>query len=596
MKRLLFLFAFLHSFFIQGQCDLAITDVNLNTYEVTVEVLNSEGCGSTGYNGSNEWINMLMIGFHVPGLNEAVDVDGPDLPCFMSETSNHPGWWFGNSASSFPGNFANDEFPLETGDVFVMPLDNPIDADCSSSPSLGCCAADVIDYWLDQGECLEFVIWQINYSNAWYQFPGPNAPGGGWAEVGALGNGQQPASNVQIYPDMDCDNSWSVCRDDNPGPPMIQGDDVDCDGATVVIPGCTDPDALNYDPNATVDDGSCVYPPDGSTDAVITNISFNTGCDEVLGPWYQVQFTVTNNGDIDINSYCVDMWVPDAQWCYDAEVNGVFQIPPGEGQYFTTGYFYTEWNEGQLFTINVNTVNDEIVTGNNNTTVLMPPMPTCDPVEGCTDPCAMNYDPSAEIDDGSCEYETLVDTVYIEIPVIDTVFIQVPVIDTVYIDVPVIDTVYVTETEYIYVTDTVYVPEYITVTDTVVITISDTVYIDCVTGQPCDENPGMNECADWTSIYIPNTFTPNNDGFNDVWKMIYDLNCWYDVEFRIFNRWGTEVYHGYGDDYDSYPFWNGSVNDGGAYVPDGVYTYTFRANKLGSTEVYQAVGHVTIFR
>lgn len=31
-------------------------------------------------------------------------------------------------------------------------------------------------------------------------------------------------------------------------------------GATVQIPGCTDPNATNYNPNATIDDGSCVYP------------------------------------------------------------------------------------------------------------------------------------------------------------------------------------------------------------------------------------------------------------------------------------------------------------------------------------------------
>ena len=27
-----------------------------------------------------------------------------------------------------------------------------------------------------------------------------------------------------------------------------------------IISGCTDPTATNYDPNATVDDGSCQYP------------------------------------------------------------------------------------------------------------------------------------------------------------------------------------------------------------------------------------------------------------------------------------------------------------------------------------------------
>ena len=43
MKNL-FLVLLLLPFSIAGQCDVAITDVNLNTYEVTVEVINSEGC------------------------------------------------------------------------------------------------------------------------------------------------------------------------------------------------------------------------------------------------------------------------------------------------------------------------------------------------------------------------------------------------------------------------------------------------------------------------------------------------------------------------------------------------------------------------
>ena len=30
---------------------------------------------------------------------------------------------------------------------------------------------------------------------------------------------------------------------------------------TVLEPGCTDPEATNYDPTATADDGSCTYPP-----------------------------------------------------------------------------------------------------------------------------------------------------------------------------------------------------------------------------------------------------------------------------------------------------------------------------------------------
>ena len=47
MKKLL-LALLLLPFTLLGQCDVAITDVNLDTYEVTIEVINSEGCTANG--------------------------------------------------------------------------------------------------------------------------------------------------------------------------------------------------------------------------------------------------------------------------------------------------------------------------------------------------------------------------------------------------------------------------------------------------------------------------------------------------------------------------------------------------------------------
>jgi gliding motility-associated-like protein len=71
--------------------------------------------------------------------------------------------------------------------------------------------------------------------------------------------------------------------------------------------------------------------------------------------------------------------------------------------------------------------------------------------------------------------------------------------------------------------------------------------------------PGCND------IFIPNAFTPNNDGINDLFKVSFQSSM--DVKLEIFNRWGTEVYSGKG----SQIAWDGSFR--GTQQPVGVYIY-----------------------
>lgn len=67
------------------------------------------------------------------------------------------------------------------------------------------------------------------------------------------------------------------------------------------------------------------------------------------------------------------------------------------------------------------------------------------------------------------------------------------------------------------------------------------------------------------SFYIPNTFTPNSNGVNDLFRGIgegYDEYSMY-----IYNRWGQEIYHGKGDAAG----WDGTYL--GAPVEVAVYVY-----------------------
>tara|TARA_R100001509_G_scaffold146393_1_gene103361 strand:+ start:347 stop:1285 length:939 start_codon:yes stop_codon:yes gene_type:complete len=182
-------------------------------------------------------------------------------------------------------------------------------------------------------------------------------------------------------------------------------------------------------------------------------------------------------------------------------------------------------------------------------------------------------------------YVNVYDTIYVDNYVYDTVFVDNYIYDTTFIDVIYFDTTFVDN--YIY--DTTYVDNYIYNTDTLTEYVVQEIWIDCETGLPCDEEPPGIDCLDWSSIFIPNTFTPNNDGLNDVWKVIYDIDCWEYVEFEIFNRWGGRVF--YGD-----TFWDGSVNGGSYYVADGVYTYVVKAKKYDRPNIMQKSGHITVFR
>ena len=209
------------------------------------------------------------------------------------------------------------------------------------------------------------------------------------------------------------------------------------------------------------------------------------------------------------------------------------------------------------------------------------------------------------------------DTVYVELPP-DTV--TVLEVDTVYVELPA-DTVYLTQIDTLVITDTIpvavnwyfYDTTYIYVTDTLIeyvqlpadtvvveqvdtvvsvefVYLTDTLILDCDTGEPCIEVLSP-ECIG-SDLFIPNTFTPNNDGLNDVWRIVYDPECWENVTFTIFNRWGVTIYWGSGDVLE----WDGSVNGGSHYVADGTYVYTCTAKSIDSAEIVQESGYITVFR
>lgn len=73
-----------------------------------------------------------------------------------------------------------------------------------------------------------------------------------------------------------------------------------------------------------------------------------------------------------------------------------------------------------------------------------------------------------------------------------------------------------------------------------------------------------------SAIYVPNAFSPNNDGINDYF-LVKGENI-VRFEMRIYNRWGEEVF--FSDDVQLR--WNGSVKGGEYYAPDGLYQWIIK--------------------
>ncbi|MCH8545852.1 MAG: gliding motility-associated C-terminal domain-containing protein [Cryomorphaceae bacterium] len=93
-------------------------------------------------------------------------------------------------------------------------------------------------------------------------------------------------------------------------------------------------------------------------------------------------------------------------------------------------------------------------------------------------------------------------------------------------------------------------------------------------------------------FYVPNAFTPDGDGINDVFKYGFDCNI-LRFEIRIFSRWGNMVFYNNNEQV----YWDGT-NNGGAILPTGSYTYVINIiySKYGQPTAKDLQGVVNIIR
>lgn len=90
-------------------------------------------------------------------------------------------------------------------------------------------------------------------------------------------------------------------------------------------------------------------------------------------------------------------------------------------------------------------------------------------------------------------------------------------------------------------------------------------------------------------VYLPNAFTPNGDGVNDVFEVkVWGLK---DARMRIWDRWGILVFDNGGD---MTKFWDGTYQ--GRPSPEDAYTYVIEGKVPPHDRPYRRTGTVTLIR
>ncbi|MBM3418778.1 MAG: PKD domain-containing protein, partial [Bacteroidetes bacterium] len=94
-------------------------------------------------------------------------------------------------------------------------------------------------------------------------------------------------------------------------------------------------------------------------------------------------------------------------------------------------------------------------------------------------------------------------------------------------------------------------------------------------------------------IFVPNSFTPNEDEYNQVFKPIlaqgFKPNMYL---LRIYNRWGELIFESSNEDVG----WDGTYGISGNECQIGTYTWVLEINALGSSETTRFVGHVNLIK
>lgn len=94
------------------------------------------------------------------------------------------------------------------------------------------------------------------------------------------------------------------------------------------------------------------------------------------------------------------------------------------------------------------------------------------------------------------------------------------------------------------------------------------------------------------SLFVPNAFTPDGDGKNEIFFPILADMVEKEHQLMIFDRWGQLVF----ETNDARQGWDGRHKDGGDILPQGVYVWRLIARKAFTAEREDWFGTVTLLK
>jgi gliding motility-associated-like protein len=92
---------------------------------------------------------------------------------------------------------------------------------------------------------------------------------------------------------------------------------------------------------------------------------------------------------------------------------------------------------------------------------------------------------------------------------------------------------------------------------------------------------------DCGEMFVPNAFSPNGDGHNDVLKV--NGICLQNMTFMIFNRWGEKIF----ETTDQSVGWDGTYK--GEQMNTGVYVYRLEGRTFDNKS-FSSKGNITLIR